>query len=382
MERIKLARGEIILNQAIQWSIYGSNGQLLLRQGSVISKQEVIDKIFLHDPLRNAEMILNQTLNNASSHSHLAKLPPHVIENPFNEITRFSTRYRNLIRDVEKGDAIVSQRVMRLAADIQALVAFDEDACLGAIHFYYDQTYTSLQPIYKAILCELTATLLDYNATQRQSLLAAAITSNIGLTGIQEQLNKQSVPLSEQQQKIILNAPAKAVEMLKQCGIDDSAWLKTLIENHERNDGNGYPWGLKSKHIGVFAKILGLADTYVAMITKRAYRKAALAQSALKEIYQMSSKEDEIIYLNFIRQLGAYPPGTMVKLANNEIAVVIYRGFGNSIMSSAMSIADANGKYYGNPIKRDTSLEEFKVSKIHIPTTKPDLNPDALWSYK
>ncbi|MDH5517924.1 MAG: hypothetical protein OEY36_08945 [Gammaproteobacteria bacterium] len=382
MDRIKLAHGEVTLGQPTQWSIYSSNGQLLLRQGSVISRQEVLDKIFLHDPFRNAEMIINQSIDAANNHFQLAKNTLSKNYNPFNEITRFSTRYRNILKDIEKRDPVVAKKVMRLAADIQSLVAFDEDACLGAIHFYYDQTYTALQPIYKAILCELTATLLDYNPTQRLSLLAAAITSNIGLTGIQEQLNKQSIPLSEQQQKIIHNAPAKAVELLNDCGIKDSVWLKALIENHERNDGNGYPWGLTSKYIGVFGKILGLADTYVAMITKRAYRKAALAQSALKEIYQMSSKEDETIYLNFIRQLGAYPPGTLVKLANNETAVVIYRGFGNSIMSSAMSIADPNGKYYGNPIKRDTSLEEFKVSKIHIPTTKPDLNPDVLWSYK
>ena len=379
MKRSKLGINEIVLDKPLEWSIYGSNGQLLLRQGSVITSEEVIGKIFQHDPFRNVERIIQTS---PPIYERTAAVKSTEARNPFNEITRFSTRYRNLTKDIEKKDHSIGNKVLRLAKDIQSLVEFDEDACLGAIHLYYDQTYTALQPIYKAILCELTASLQDVTAIERQSLLAAALTSNIGLLEIQDQLNNQTTPLTEQQRQTINNAPARAVEMLKDCRVDDTQWLKTLIENHERNDGSGYPWGLKSKYISQFAKILGLTDTYVAMISKRAYREAALAQTALQEVYKMSSKEDEAIYVNFIRQLGVYPPGTLVELANGEIAAVTYRGFGNSIMSSAMSIANGNGKFYASPQKRDTSLDKFKVNKVYNPKTKPNLNPDRLWSYK
>lgn len=378
MKRVKLARDDITLDQPIQWSIYGSNGQLLLRQGTVVTKQEVISKIFQHNPFRNTEMILNA---GPASTARAKSTSGAEDRNPFNEITRFSTRYRNLTKDIQKQDPSVGKRFLKLAADIQSLVEFDEDACLGAIHLYYDQQYTSLQPIYKAILCELTASLLDNTAEQRLSLLAAALSSNIALINLQEQLNKQTAPLTEQQRQQIRGAPAKAVELLKDCKVDDPVWLKTVIENHERNDGSGYPWGLKSKHISPFAKILGLTDTYVAMITKRAYREASQAQKALKEVYQMSSKEDETIYVSFLRQLGIYPPGTMVKLKNNEIAVVTYRGFGNSIMSSAMSVVSGTGQFYTTPIKRDTSLDQFQVVEVYNPTNPPSINPDILWSY-
>lgn len=378
MKRVKLARDDITLDQPIQWSIYGSNGQLLLRQGTVVTKQEVITKIFQHNPFRNTEMILNA---GPASTARAKSTSGAEDRNPFNEITRFSTRYRNLTKDIQKQDPSVGKRFLKLAADIQSLVEFDEDACLGAIHLYYDQQYTSLQPIYKAILCELTASLLDNTAEQRLSLLAAALSSNIALINLQEQLNKQTAPLTEQQLQQIRGAPAKAVELLKDCKVDDPVWLKTVIENHERNDGSGYPWGLKSKHISPFAKILGLTDTYVAMITKRAYREASQAQKALKEVYQMSSKEDETIYVSFLRQLGIYPPGTMVKLKNSEIAVVTYRGFGNSIMSSAMSVGSGTGQFYTTPIKRDTSLDQFQVVEVYNPTNPPSMNPDILWSY-
>lgn len=378
MKRSKLGINEIELDKPLEWSIYGANGQLLLRQGSIVSSEDVISKIFQHDPFRNVERILNTT---PQVFERKTAVKSDESRNPFNEITRFSTRYKNITKDIEKKDPSVGKKVLRLAEDIQSLVEFDEDACLGAIHLYYDQTYTALQPVYKAILCELTASLQEFTAVERQSLLAAALMSNIGLIEIQDQLNNQSSPLTAHQKQTIKNAPSKAVEMLKDCHVDDTLWLKAVIENHERNDGSGYPWGLKSKHIGQFAKILGLADTYIAMISKRAYRKASLAQTALQEVYQMASKQDETIYLNFIRQLGAFPPGTLVKLSNGEVAAVTYRGFGNSIMSSAMSIGNDNGQFYATPIKRDTSLAEFKIMQIFNPKTKPNLNPDRLWSY-
>ena len=379
MKRTKLGINEIIVDKPLEWSIYGANGQLLLRQGSVVNNQEIINKIFQHDPFRNVERIIPTTAQVIEQKVAASKTTEQL--NPFNEITRFSTRFRNLTKDIEKRDPNIGKKIMRLATDIQALIEFDEDACLGAIHLYYDQTYTMLQPIYKAILCELTASLQDYSAEARCSLLAAALTSNIGLLEIQDQLNNQTTPLTEQQRKEIHNAPAKAVEILKECHITDTVWLKTLIENHERNDGSGYPWGLKSKYISTFAKILGLSDTYVAMISKRAYREEALAQTALKEVYKMSSDEDEVIYVNFIRQLGIYPPGTLVTLKSEEVAVITYRGFGNSIMSSAMSIGNTQGQFYASPQKRDTSLERFKVEGLYNPKTKPNLNPDRLWSY-
>lgn len=379
MKRTKLGLNEIVLDKPLEWSIYGANGQLLLRQGTVVNSPEIVNKIFQHDPFRNIERILNTT---AAVHEPTAAVSAPSERNPFNEITRFSTRYKNITKDIERTDPTIGRKILRLAEDIQSLVAFDEDACLGAIHLYYDQTYTALQPIYKAILCELTASLQNYDAEQRLSLLAAALTSNLALLTMQDKLNNQKSPLTRPQIQIIQNAPARAVEILKDCHVDDVVWLKTVIENHERNDGSGYPWGLKSKYISPFAKILGLADTYVAMISKRAYREASLAQTALQEVYQMSSKQDEDIYINFIRQLGAFPPGTLVKLQNEEIAVVTYRGFGNSIMSSAMSIGDGSGHYYASPLKRDTSLDEFKVSKVFKPATKLSLNPDRLWSYK
>ena len=378
MKRVKLAKNELIPGEPVQWSIYDPNGQLLLRQGVILESVDIVNKIFQHDPYRNEEMILSAS----NKHKNKVTVAPETIRvNPFNQITRFTARLKNIIKDIKDQDPDIEGRILKLARDIQKLVAYDEDACLGAIHLYYDQQYSLLQPIYKAMLCELTATLMGYDHEKRLPMLAAALTANIALIDLQESLNRQKSPLSPAQRDMLKNAPATAVEMLKQCGVQDSVWLNTVIQNHERNDGSGYPWGLKSAHISTFAKILGLADTYAAMVSERIYREDIMPKQALRTIYKMSTKEDETIYVSFIRQLGTYPPGTLVLLNNEEIAVVTYRGYGATIMGSASSIGKP-GHYYIEPFKRDTSLEEFGIAKAYFPKSRPKLNPDLLWGYE
>jgi len=66
--------------------------------------------------------------------------------------------------------------------------------------------------------------------------------------------------------------------------------LKRIIgQHHEKINGSGYPRGLKGDDIILEAKILAVADTYVAMISQRPYRAALSKQAALSEIQQLAA---------------------------------------------------------------------------------------------
>jgi HD-GYP domain-containing protein (c-di-GMP phosphodiesterase class II) len=59
------------------------------------------------------------------------------------------------------------------------------------------------------------------------------------------------------------------------------AMKNAILCHHERNDGTGYPAGLKKDDIPPFAKIIGTAETFAALISKRAYREKRDIQHAL-----------------------------------------------------------------------------------------------------
>ncbi len=100
--------------------------------------------------------------------------------------------------------------------------------------------------------------------------------------------------------------------------------LSIIRSHHERHDGSGYPDGLKGNAVPVFARIVGLADTYDAMTNHRSYARAKTPDKAIKELYeQRDFKFQAEIVEEFIQATGVYPVGTLVELNSGEVGIVI-----------------------------------------------------------
>lgn len=77
--------------------------------------------------------------------------------------------------------------------------------------------------------------------------------------------------------------PQIAYDMLKEVSFNDKIG-EIILQHHERLDGSGYPFGLKDKEILMESKILGTADTVIAMLSKRPYRDAFSFEKVIEEI--------------------------------------------------------------------------------------------------
>jgi len=84
---------------------------------------------------------------------------------------------------------------------------------------------------------------------------------------------------------------------------------------------------------------------------------------------------------DIIKELGIYPPGAVVRLKNNEIAVVTHRGeeINHPIVHS---VVRANGERLGRPLRRDCSKDEFAVKEFIVPDeVEIKINRYKLWGY-
>ncbi|MBI3771561.1 MAG: HD domain-containing protein [Gammaproteobacteria bacterium] len=199
------------------------------------------------------------------------------------------------------------------------------------------------------------------DAKSSQSIISAALTSNIAILNLQDILQQQSSALSEEQQKEVRSHPEKGVAMLKACGINDPEWLDSVRQHHERANGKGYPGGLTGDKTVIGAKILALADVYSAMISPRVYRKSLEASGALKTVFLERGKEyDETLSILLIKRMGIYPPGSYVRLRNEEIAIVTKRSY-DSMKPGVASLVNPNGKSYIKPLYRNTQSPEYSI---------------------
>jgi hypothetical protein len=111
--------------------------------------------------------------------------------------------------------------------------------------------------------------------------------------------------------------------MAKEAGLDSRIVL-TILQHHEHADGSGFPRGLKSNQIDLLAKIIAIVNNFDNLCNPINPFNAKTPYEALGFLFsQLRSRFDEDLLKRFIKSLGIYPPGSIVKLSNNQYATVI-----------------------------------------------------------
>ncbi len=131
---------------------------------------------------------------------------------------------------------------------------------------------------------------LDLNNDQRKSLQIASLLHNIGTVSIPDTLLNKPAPLSKEEIRIIQAHPLLA-QMLIKGSAQLEAILPAILYHHERFDGKGYPNGLKGEEIPYLARILGVVESYHAMISIRPYRPKLTPAEAMKELQKNAGSQ-------------------------------------------------------------------------------------------
>ena len=152
--------------------------------------------------------------------------------------------------------------------------------------------------------------------------------------------------------------------LFRSAGVNNLTWLETVINHHELMDGSGYPHGISLSVFPLHRQILALADTFAASTRWQAYSAESGPIDVMRELLSLSGKCASTSTTNmFVKQIGAYPNGTNVQLANNEIAIVTGQGEDTKSPTVA-AIIDAKGSTYDQPILRQCNQSRHAISQI------------------
>lgn len=367
MPMIQLNTHDLPMGAPLPWPVFNRDGSLLLSKGTVLDS-EIQRSALLRgglfredrqDPLDDDEL------------------------SAFDGLEVIKTRLWSILDDIRQDRAAdVDNRVRKLAGSIQSLSSRHADTLLGALLLDTHSRYTLLHPLLCSVLSELVGTRCGLSAPNRALLLCAALTQNLGMLQIQEELSNQEEPLSEQQRAAVHAHPEKGVRILERAGVTDKAWLSTVLLHHEKPDGSGYPRGLRAGDIPLPSRILSLADIYSAMVLPRRYRDGIHVRKALREIFLYRGKlVDERLAHVFIKEMGVYPPGCFVELSSGEIGLVTRRSLTAADKPVVNTLFGPEGDYYQPPLVRDTARSPIHAIKRIIP--RPDRlqgSPEQFWN--
>lgn len=363
----KLGIGHAVCGVPLPWDVYDEVGQLLLRQGYVIENQKQLDSLLERGMFVNATNIVKPNLTPTPQRYEPFKLWDDIV-----------AQLGQLLRNYRSATDIPGQAA-EVAGLIQVLTERSKDAALAAMILLQEQArYSLVHCLHAAILCDMVASRLEWNQERRNSVVCAALTMNISTVNMQQKLAEQSEPLTPDQRIDIRNHPEASVKILSGAGVTDAVWLQAVHDHHETPLGNGYPNGIKE--VGAEATLLRTTDVFSAKVSPRRNRRQMNGAQAARVLFTdpgMTAANPFIAVL--IKEIGIYPPGSLVKLANGETGIVFKRS-GNAHTPLVLSLTNSKGTPELKPIRRDTARPEFKILSV-IPRDSFNLriNPASLW---
>jgi response regulator RpfG family c-di-GMP phosphodiesterase len=165
---------------------------------------------------------------------------------------------------------------------------------------------------------------LKYTRDDLLRLGLAAILHDMGMCLIPDDILNKQGPLSPEERNLIKRHPEQGAQAIRRLG-EGAAWIADIVlQEHERTGGQGYPHGLKGAEIHEYAQIIGLADTFEALLHARPHRKRFLPHEAVRELVVKEKTSFPTRMLKcLIQQFSVFPLGTMVQLNTGEIGEVV-----------------------------------------------------------
>jgi HD-GYP domain-containing protein (c-di-GMP phosphodiesterase class II) len=376
----------LALNQPVPVNIWDPKGVLLLRKGEPITSEQHRGLLMLHTPMVLAAdwqawgysytETLDRMVRGNESLSRIAALDtmvpvrskPEASEEPAtpDAWADIHAALNTLLHQGPEASHFM-ERLERLTAQTDKLWReHPDDSLLILVQLLFDSRvhYSATHALLVGGLCALIGPSAGLPAAEQQALSRAALTMNIGMTRAHDDMARQMGPLSDPQRKTVREHPQRSADVLRQLGVVDANWLQLVQDHHERPDGQGYPAG---KPVESTAQhLLQMADVYVACISPRKSRGALLSQQVARELYLGPDHKPDPLGALFIKNIGFYPPGSYVRLASGELAVVARRG-AKANAPPVLAIVGRQGLPLGEPTLRDTTDPAYEVKASLAP---------------
>lgn len=288
---------------------------------------------------------------------------------PFSAISSIADRLTVMEEDIleQRDNGVWSKRIHNLVKDFIDVSDTDPDAAFANIHLENRHSYFVVHSMMAALVCARLALARSFDPSRRYSLVAAALTHDFGIIGIQKVIGLQNA-LTAEHQALVRKHGKESVRTLRGFGIDDPDWLQAIEDHHEYLDGTGYA-GKKGREISDAARILAIADSYSAMLRPRPYRERIYASQALEILYgEEYERYDRSILEALLWDLGFYPPGSLVRLASREMALAVRNTPGLLDSPLVAVLTDPDGHPLLEPVLRDAQNPEFAIVEALDPS--------------
>ena len=237
--------------------------------------------------------------------------------------TSAKTAIVSMFQEVRMGKAISDEAAGELVDEIASSVMRNPGALISLARLKTADDYTYMHSVAVCALMVALAGKLDFDETQTRDAGMAGLLHDLGKAMMPMDMLNKPGKLTDEEFRIIKGHPEAGHRLLVEGGTVRPVPLDVCLHHHEKTDGSGYPHRLKDEQISVFAKMGAVCDVYDAITSNRPYKAGWDPAESIKKMAEWCNGHfDPRIFQAFVKSIGIYPVGSLVRLGSGRLGVV------------------------------------------------------------
>jgi putative nucleotidyltransferase with HDIG domain len=289
----------------------------------------------------------------------------------------------SMFNDARMGKAIEVEQAQELVEEISESVMRQPHALISLARLKNADEYTYMHSVAVCALMIALARQLGLDEDMVRECGLAGLLHDLGKMGIPNKILNKPGKLTDDEFTTIKSHPQIGASILMDNPFVSPMVLDVVLHHHEKVDGSGYPHKLSGDVISLFAKMGAVCDVYDAITSNRPYKKGWSPAESIRKMAEWSKGHfDEAVFQAFVKTVGIYPTGSLVRLESGRLGVVTEQNETSLLTPKVKVFFSAKMK---TPILQETlDLSKLIGKEKIIGRESPDdwgfRNLDELWS--
>jgi putative nucleotidyltransferase with HDIG domain len=261
---------------------------------------------------------------------------------------------KGIITDIRLGQQIEMEKVEPLVENMVDSIFRHQDALIPLARLKTHDEYTFQHSVSVCALMIAFARGLKMSRDVIKEIAVGALLHDVGKARVPDSILNKPAKLTDAEFTKMKSHVVQSIIILQNTPGISQIMLDVAGQHHERFDGTGYPNKLKGDEISIYGQMGAIVDVYDAITSDRVYHKGMPPTEALKKLLEWSKFHfDPEMVQAFIRTLGIYPSGSLVRLQSGRLGVVMQQHAEKLLLPLVKAFYHADKLHYLPPEEID-----------------------------